>query len=286
MQSLSFPAVESSTRAAFLITEGIFRRVANSSPMNALVTGASSGIGKEMVHLLAQRGYHIVMVSRRAEVLEELRASLPYGGTVIALDLATPGAALELHRTCRERELTIDVLINNAGFGKVNPHVEIDLDEIEEMNHLNVTCLSSLCRLFGEEMKARREGCILNVGSTASYLPMPYFANYAASKAFVNSFTRALRAELQPHGVQVSLLNPGPTKTGFGARAMESGDFFAGKPGVMEAQQVAEAGITGLFADHAEIVPGAVNQTLPLITRLLPKSLLVRLTAMMMQSRL
>ena len=254
--------------------------------MNALVTGASAGIGKEMVSLLAQRGYHVVMVARRQERLEELLEDLPYGGTVIAQDLALPGAARRLWEACQEKNLVIDVLVNNAGFGKIGPHCELDPEQLESMNSLNVTCLSSLCRLFGEDMRKRGQGCILNVGSTASYLPIPYFANYAATKAFVNSFTRALRAELMPHGVQVSLLNPGPTHSEFGEIAQPDGKFYRGKPGVMDAPEVAEAGVVGLFADHAEIVPGPFNQALPLIVRLLPKSALIKGAAHVMGSRL
>ncbi|MFA7482466.1 MAG: SDR family oxidoreductase [Vulcanimicrobiota bacterium] len=254
--------------------------------MNALITGASAGIGKEMVSLLAQRGYHVVLVARRKERLEAMLSDLPYGGTVIAQDLALPGAAKALWETCREKELSIDVLVNNAGFGKVGRHCELDLDHLEQMNNLNVTCLSSLCRLFGEEMKKRGRGCILNVGSTASYLPIPYFANYAASKAFVSSFTRALRAELMPRGVQVSLLNPGPTHSEFGDVAQGGEAFYRGKPMVMEAPEVAEAGIVGMFADHAEIVPGPLNQALPLIVRLLPKSFLIKGAGHVMGSRL
>lgn len=253
--------------------------------MNALVTGASSGIGKEMVFLLAQRGYHVVMVARREDRLREISDKLPYGGTVIAQDLALPGAARKLWETCREQELKIEVLVNCAGFGKVADHVDLDPDLVERMNNLNVTCLSGLCRLFGQEMKSRGQGCILNVGSTAGYLPMPFFANYAAGKAFVGSFTRALRAELMPHGVQVSLLNPGTTETEFGDIAQPDGNFTKGKPQAQSAREVAEAGIVGLFADHAEIVPGHLNQALALLVRLLPKSLLIKGAAHFMSSR-
>jgi uncharacterized protein len=254
--------------------------------MNALVTGASSGIGEEMVYLLSQRGYHVVMVARREERMKEIAPRLNYGATIICQDLSEPGAARRLFDTCQERELQIDVLINNAGFGRVEPHICVDPDRLERMNHLNVTCLASLCRLFGEQMKTRNEGCILNVGSTASYLPIPFMANYAATKAFVNSFTRALRAELKPHGIQVSLLNPGPTQTEFGKLAQETGDFVAGKPGVMTAKEVAEMGIQGLFADHAEIIPGPFNQALPFLVKLLPKSLVIRATGNWMRERL
>lgn len=254
--------------------------------MKALVTGASSGIGEEMTKLLAARGYHVVLVARREDRLLKLAQELPYGATVIAQDLSEPRAAEKLYQACRDRGLTIDVLINNAGFGRVEAHTDIDPDKVERMNSLNVTCLAALCRLFGAEMKQRREGCILNVGSTASYLPIPYMANYAATKAFVNSFTRGLRAELRPYGVQVSLINPGPTRTEFGSVAQERGDFVSGKPGVLDAREVAELGITGLFADHAEIVPGPLNQALPLLMRLLPKSFVIRVTADWMRSRL
>jgi short-subunit dehydrogenase len=254
--------------------------------MNALVTGASAGIGKEMVHLLAQRGYHVVMVARRKELLEELARELPYGGTVIAQDLALSGAAQKLWETCRENELPIDVLVNNAGFGKVGAHHELDPLDLERMNNLNITCLSSLCRLLGDEMKSRGQGCILNVGSTASYLPIPYLANYAASKAFVNSFTRALRAELRPFGVQVSLLNPGPTATEFPEIAQPGGGFSKGRPHILNAPEVAEAGIVGMFADHAEIIPGPLNQALPLVVRLVPKSMLIRGASHFMRARL
>lgn len=254
--------------------------------MNALVTGASSGIGEEMTKLLAERGYHVVMVARREERMLKLAQELPYGGTVIAADLSEPWAAEKLYQTCSEKGLVIDVLINNAGFGRVEPHTEVDPEKVERMNNLNVTCLASLCRLYGAEMKRRREGCILNVGSTASYLPMPYMANYAATKAFVNSFTRALRAELRPYGVQVSLINPGPTRTEFGKIAQEKGDFIDGKPGVLDAREVAELGISGLFADHAEIVPGALNQALPFLMKILPKSFVISTVANWLRSRL
>ena len=135
-------------------------------------------------------------------------------------------------------------------------------------------------------MKNRGEGCLLNVGSTASYLPIPFMANYAATKAFVNSFTRALRAELKPHGVQVCLLNPGPTQTEFGQRAHDQGDLIKAQPAVMSALEVAQIGISGLFADHAEIVPGPLNQALPLLARILPKSFLIKTTGNWINARL
>lgn len=245
--------------------------------MNALVTGASSGIGKDIALLLAERGYHVVLVARREEQLQEVAASCKYGATILARDLSVPGAAKDLFDSVRNLELPIEVLINNAGFGRVEEHTAMHLETLEMMNQLNISCLASLCRLFGEEMKKRGHGSILNVGSTASYLSIPGMANYAASKAYVASFTRAFRFEMAQHGVQVSLLNPGPTLTEFGERARDAGDFFKGKPGVMSSRDVASAGVEGLFANVEEILPGALNAALPYILRFVPTTLATRL---------
>lgn len=248
--------------------------------MNALVTGASSGIGKEIALLLAQRGYHLVLVARREAELRALAEQCGYGATVIAQDLGVPDAAGQLYATVRQKELPIEVLVNNAGFGRMEDHVDADLATLESMNHLNITTLASLCRLFGEEMKKRGHGSIMNVGSTAAYVPIPHMANYAASKAYVASFSKALRYEMAEHGVQVSLLSPGPTLTEFGLRAKDSGDFFKGKPGVMTAHDVAQAGLEGLFADVGEVLPGPLNKALPVGVRMMPNWLLVRLAAL------
>ncbi len=245
--------------------------------MNALVTGASSGIGKDIAFLLAERGYHVVLVARREEELQEVAAGCKYGATVLPMDLGVPGAAEQLFEAVKSKEFPIEVLINNAGFGRVEEHVAMDLATLESMNHLNITCLASLCRLFGEPMKHQGHGSILNVGSTASYVAIPGMANYAASKAYVASFTRALRFELAKYGVQVSLLNPGPTLTEFGSRAKDSGDFFSGKPGIMSSREVAQAGVDGLFANVEEILPGGLNAAMPLVLRFLPTTLVTRL---------
>jgi short-subunit dehydrogenase len=248
--------------------------------MNALVTGASSGIGKEIALLLAERGYHIVLVARREKELNELAEQLSYGATVIAQDLGAPGAAKALFDAVRQKELDIEVLVNNAGFGRAEEHLATDIDTLESMNHLNITCLASLCRLFGEPMKSRGHGAILNVGSTAAYLPIPYMANYAASKAFVSSFTRAFRFEMAPHGVQVSLLSPGATVTEFGLRAQNEGDFLKNKPGLMSAKEVAAAGLEALFADVGEAVPGWMNKAMIIVLKFVPAPVVVRLASM------
>ncbi len=247
--------------------------------MNALVTGASSGIGKEIALLLGQRGYHLVLVARREEALRSLSEELPYGATVLPMDLSETGAAKRLFSQCQKLGLEIEVLVNNAGFGKLSHHLDVEVEQLEEMNSLNMACLSSLCRLFADPMRERGQGAILNVGSVAAYMPIPGMGNYAATKAFVASLTWALHHELSQHGVLVSLLNPGPTATEFGQRAKPDGDFFKGKPGVISARDVAEAGLQGLFSGQPEVITGSLNQAVPLLMRLLPKTLVVKIAA-------
>lgn len=245
--------------------------------MNALVTGASSGIGKELALLLAERGYHVVLVARREPQLRELAARCQHGGTILPMDLAHPGAASELYRQLQERNLEIEVLVNNAGFGRADEVIRTDLAMLEEMNALNVGTLVSLCRLLGSDMAQRGHGSILNVGSLAAYVAIPQMANYAATKAFVSSFTRGFRYEMAPYGVQVSLLSPGPTRTEFGLRAREGADMLADLPGLMSAHEVAKQGLEALFADVGEVIPGGLNKTIRWATNLLPTSVITRL---------
>ena len=248
--------------------------------MNALVTGASSGIGKEIALLLAERGYHLVLVARREKELEELADQCRYGATVIAQDLGVPGAAQQLTNTLRQREIEVEVLVNNAGFGRAEEHIDTTVEVLESMNYLNITTLASLCQLLGAEMKRRGHGSILNVGSTAAYMAIPHMANYAASKAFVASFTRAFRYEMAPHGVQVSLLSPGATSTEFGLRARDDRDFLKNSPGLMSAHDVAQAGVEALFADVGEVIPGGLNKALRIAVKFVPTSMVTRIASM------
>lgn len=244
--------------------------------MNALVTGASSGIGLEIARLLAARGYHLLLAARRREELESLAAELPYGATVYPCDLAEPGSAARLHE---QVESQVDVLVNNAGFGKVGRHTELSLEAITEMAHLNVVTLTELCRLFGADMRARGSGHIMNVASVAAFMPLPYFAEYAASKAYVLSFSEALAWELGASGVVVSCLCPGPTETGFASVARpQKGKLFNPRT-VMTAAEVAQEGVAGLFAGQRVVVTGRRNQLMALLGSLLPRRLVLALGA-------
>lgn len=185
----------------------------------ALVTGASSGIGLQLARLHAREGGNLVLVARRAERLEELAAEIEEAHdvdvSVIVSDLSLHGAAQALYDRCETQDLQIDVLINNAGFGGHGKFIERDLDRDRAMMQLNMVALSELCHLFIPGMVEREWGRVLNVGSTAGFLPGPLQAVYFASKAYVNSFSQALAQELKGTGVTVTVLCPGPVATEF-----------------------------------------------------------------------
>lgn len=253
--------------------------------MNALVTGASAGLGLEMARILAARGYHLVLAARRAEPMQALARELPYGATVYPIDLAGPESARELHQRCQQDQLEPDVLVNNAGFGRVCPHVDIDDETVRQMAQLNVVTLSQLCASFGADMRARQSGHILNVASTAAFLPLPYFAEYAATKSYVLNFSLALGWELKQHGVRVSCLCPGPTATEFASVARPQGDLFS-REGVMAADEVARLGIEGLFAGDSVVVTGRRNKLIAWLAPLLPRRLVLALAGRHYTSRL
>ncbi|MGE0495852.1 MAG: SDR family NAD(P)-dependent oxidoreductase [Vulcanimicrobiota bacterium] len=253
--------------------------------MRALVTGASSGIGLEMAKLLGQRGYHLILTARTAEPMQALAEALPYGATVIPLDLAQPGAARQLFEACRERELEIEVLVNNAGFGKVIRHENLQLSTLTGMCQLNMVALSELCALFGQSMREAGRGYILNVASTAGFFPLPYFANYAATKAFVRSLSLALSHEYEEYGVKVCCLNPGPTITGFGKRAKPRGKELFATTG-MAAEEVARQGLDALFSGRREVITGLANTVLARLGAVLPHSLVLKLGAKNFRARL
>jgi hypothetical protein len=185
----------------------------------ALVTGASSGIGAVFARELARRGADLVLVARSegklAALADELSGAYGVTAEAVAADLAKPSAATELAAALRARDLRIDILINNAGFGLFAPLDQADEAVLTDMVRLNVETLVDLTRLYLPGMLERDRGAIVNVGSTAGFQPVPYMAVYGATKAFVLSFTEALWAETRGTGVRVTALCPGSTDTGF-----------------------------------------------------------------------
>lgn len=241
----------------------------------ALVTGASGGIGEDLARLLAAARHDLVLVARGAGKMESLAAELSKAHgvrvTVIGQDLATPDAAGRLADALAERRLTIDVLVNNAGFGVVGPFAAQDPAIVEQMLHLNVTTLLMLTRRLLPGMLERRNGRILNVGSTAAFQPGPLMAVYYATKAFVLSFSEALWDETRDTGVTVTCLCPGPTHTGFSARADVTNSRLFRSPGVMSSQEVARAGFEAMMAGTRVVIPGTRNRLLARAVSLLPR---------------
>ena len=181
---------------------------------------------------------------------------------VIPADLSQPEVPEALVEELKTRGLTVDVLVNNAGFGESKPFVEQDLRRIMEMIQLNMTTLTQLTRLILPRMIAAKQGRILNVASTAAFAPGPLMAVYYATKAYVLSFSEAIGNELKGTGVTVTALCPGPTRTGFATAAGVTNTNLFNAPGVMDAAPVAEAGYRGCMSGKAVVIPGLLNKVL------------------------
>jgi len=252
----------------------------------ALITGASSGIGREMSKLLAADGYNLVLVARSGRKLTELAAELCQAGqinvTVLAKDLGEPAAPDEIFQTLRAQSITIDALINNAGFGAHGPFAQNDWLEELGMLQVNVLALTRLTKLFLPGMIKRGSGKIMNVGSTGSFAPGPSMAVYCATKAYVLSFSEALAAELVGTGVTVTALCPGVTLTGFQARA-NVGNVRLVRGGGMSARQVAEIGYRAMECGKPVVIPGWQNWLMVFSMRLAPRSLVTSMSKQLME---
>ncbi len=244
----------------------------------ALVTGASGGIGEALAHAFAKGGYDLVLVARSADKLAEVAGALRAQGaaaTVIASDLQAPGAGAALEAEVTQRGLSVDVLINNAGYGITGAVLEADLHELLGMIDLNCRILTELSWRFGRGMQARGRGGIVNVASTAAFQPGPFMAGYYASKAYVLSFTEALNHELRPTGAHATALCPGPVATGFQERAAFDKSMRLTALPMETAQSVAQAGYDGFAAKKAVVIPGAMNQVLARSAAFTPRLLLL-----------
>ncbi|MEI6221585.1 MAG: SDR family oxidoreductase [bacterium] len=242
----------------------------------ALITGASGGIGLEFAKLFAADGYNLILIARSKEKLEAIATELykkhKTATTIIAKDLSNPLAPREVFKELQEKNCKVSVLINNAGFGDQTFFAEADLKKTLRMIQLNITTLTHLTRLFLPEMIKRKSGKILNVASTAAYLPGPYMAVYYASKAYVLSFSQALSSELASTGVTATVLCPGPTETGFKDTAnLGNSNLF--KRNLMNAETVAKLGYNALIKEKPTIVTGFSNTLMTFITRFLPRQI-------------
>src|SRR5438876_4563227 len=244
---------------------------------NALITGASAGIGREFARQLARRARSMILVARREDRLAELRDELQqqHPNLVVQIrqvDLADLAQLHELMEWLGRERIDVDVLVNNAGLGDSCPFATSDPIRNEQMTLVNVVALTSLTRHILPQMIAKRRGGILNVSSSAGFLPMPGSTVYAATKAYVTSFSEALRAELHGTGISVCALCPGPVRTEFQqvARRPDGRPEIGPKLVLVPVEQVVREAINGLAEDKQIVIPGFAMKLVMLLARLMP----------------
>jgi len=252
----------------------------------ALITGASGGIGYELALLLARDGFDCILVARSRDKLDELAARLEsefrVKTLVVARDLSKPTAVDEIYEEVSAASMSIDLLVNNAGFPVYGRFVDTDWQAELDMLQVNVVALTALTKLFVRGMVERRNGRILNLASTAAFVPGPLMAVYYASKAYVLSFSQALANELQGTGVTVTALAPGPTRTGFQKRGvMEDSRLVRGQ--IADAKSVAAAGYRGMMRGKTIVIPGFSNKLIPWVARVSPRGAVTRVVRRMQE---
>ncbi len=250
-------------------------------PPTVLITGASGGIGYELTKLFARDRYNLVLVARSESKLQLLASELieRFGIVVkiIVKDLSLPESPEQIWQELQTEGIKIDVLVNNAGFATYGFFAENELQVELKMMQLNMVTLTHLTKLFLPEMLARQKGKILNIASTAAFQPGPLMAVYYATKSYVLSFSEALANELQGTGITVTALCPGPTASGFQARANMENSKLVKDKSIMDANKVASIGYRGLLNNQTVIVPGLQNKLLALIVRFTPRNLVTKL---------
>ena len=247
----------------------------------AVITGASAGIGREFARQLAGRAGALVLVARRVDRLEELRNELtardPNLNVLIrAIDLSLADDVTALAAWLGEQKISVDLLINNAGLGDHGPFATSEPERLMAMLAVNIAALTALTRALLPCMIARKRGCVLNVSSSASFLPMPSLAVYAATKAYVTSLSEALRMELRGTGVSVTALCPGPVHTEFGSVASRPNqqDQMGPEFTYVSTEEVVRAALAGVEHGHAIVVPGIVMKIAVTLLRMTPMPLL------------
>lgn len=250
---------------------------------HALITGASAGLGWEFASQLAARAASLVLVARRVERLEKLRSELTgrfpnLHVRVRATDLSDRSQLEELYEWLDREKIDLDLLVNNAGLGDLGAFATTDPRRVDEMILVNVLAVTSLTRRLLPSMIAQRRGAILNVSSSAGFLPIPDFAVYAATKAYVTSFSEALRAGLRGTGVSVCTLCPGPVHTEFQEVASRPGRKVKPGPGPdflhISVEQVVRDALTALEADRPLVIPGFAMKLGMFLVRMTPMSIL------------
>ena len=239
----------------------------------ALISGASSGIGAELARVFASKGHRVAIVARRADRLTALAGEIVAAGgaapIVIACDLTQMGAGDKIAEALTAAGVEVEYVVNNAGFGLFGRAAECDRADQLDMITVNIRALTDLSLRFADQL-IRHRGGLLNMGSIAGFLPGPGMAVYYASKAYVLSFSEAMRAELAPHGVRVTVVCPGPVPSEFQARA----GFAPGLDSVIlnvSPANVARLAYAGLMANKASVLPGLGIKIVPFLLRLFPR---------------
>lgn len=270
----------------------VFR--ADGSRRFALVTGGGFGIGRELCRLFHEAGFNLIIASLLADELAEIKKELDAGADdrkviTFQIDLSTPDAAYKVVKFCEENNIDVDVLVNNAGFGLEGRFVEQSLHRLTQMMHLNMVTTTMLCNILGGRMRERGYGMILNVASTTSFQPLPFWAVYAGTKSYISHFTQAIACELSPFGVAVSCLYPGTTRTKFldtaglhhSAKWWSVGSMI--HKAAMNPVSVARTGFAGLMRGRRRIVPGLINKFHFYIIQLIPHPLILTVVNLVMK---
>lgn len=251
-----------------------------------LITGASGGIGRDLAELFAKQKYNLILVARSKDTLDKIafRLAQQYGirANCFNVDLSQPDSAKQLYNLVKESGFSTDILVNNAGVGSSGEAVEMDIKKVSAMLTLNMTSLTELSLLFGHDMKQNRSGKILNISSTAAFQSTPYLAAYAASKAYVLSFSEALYIELKKYGVTVTTVCPGPTETSWAKEAgMENSKLFL--TGVWSSKAVAQKSYDALMKKRMSVVIGWRNKFLSSSVRFFPRKWVAVISGKLMQ---
>lgn len=245
--------------------------------MTALITGASSGIGYELAKIFAENGYDLVLTARSQPQLEklatEIQSTQKVKVRVLVKDLAIASSPREIFDELMRDGTQIEVLVNNAGFGNHGEFANIELDADLRLLQVNVVALTALTKLFLREMLARGRGRVMNIASTAGFVPGPLMATYFASKAYVLHFSEAVAQEVSGRGVSVTALCPGPVDTEFQKRAGIQGSRLFKDGAAMDARTVAVAGYRGMMHGKRIVIPGVSNKLLTSSVRFAPRRL-------------
>ncbi len=249
----------------------------------ALITGGSKGIGKAIAQQLASKGNHLLLVARNRSELQhtadDIKTKYQVEVEFFAIDLSLANAAEEVFKWTAENNYAINILVNNAGFGVFGSFMDVALDEQMKMLEVNMSTLVKLCHLFLPSLKSQPRGYILNISSTAAFQALPTLALYAASKAFVLSFSRAINYELRNTSVGVTCICPGPVETNFADRAGLGALDKMAKKFNMQPAEVAAIALKAMYKRKIEVTPGFTNKIGAFATRILAKRFLEKTAA-------